>query len=132
MDRIKQLLKPKTFKPPPSALLNRIQDFLPQLDQANKALKPEDNLETVDEDEQHIEMNLDLGVYDVKLLDEPDNEAMEIKTQEHVEDLDLQTSVIPSGILIEEVTQSPQKRNRSKKRSKSKISKGTAKKTSAK
>ncbi|KAI8587027.1 hypothetical protein BDZ88DRAFT_441072 [Geranomyces variabilis] len=70
--------RPKTFKPePPSALLSRVAAFLPQLSAANanlqssiaadSALRDRVDIENVDEDdEQYIEMNLGVGVFDTQ------------------------------------------------------------------
>ncbi|KAJ3180426.1 hypothetical protein HDU87_001935 [Geranomyces variabilis] len=70
--------RPKTFKPePPSALLSRVAAFLPQLSAANAdlqtsiaadaALRDRVDIENVDEDdEQYIEMNLGVGVFDTQ------------------------------------------------------------------
>ncbi|KAJ1963770.1 hypothetical protein GGI12_001855 [Dipsacomyces acuminosporus] len=65
----------KTFRvEPPSALLSRLQAFLPQIAEANKKLEVESaadpdklNIENVDENEgRYIEMDLGLGVFDMK------------------------------------------------------------------
>ncbi|OAD81395.1 hypothetical protein PHYBLDRAFT_103513, partial [Phycomyces blakesleeanus NRRL 1555(-)] len=61
----------KTFKiAPPTDIMSRLQAFLPQIQAANASLqnmKPEDlDIEQVEEDEQYIEMNLGLGVYEHK------------------------------------------------------------------
>ncbi|KAJ1933472.1 hypothetical protein FBU59_006016 [Linderina macrospora] len=65
----------KTFRvQPPSGLLSRLQEFLPQIAVANQKLEEtvaEDpdklNIENVGEDEpQYIEMDLGLGVFDMK------------------------------------------------------------------
>ncbi|KAJ3158297.1 hypothetical protein HDU86_003006 [Geranomyces michiganensis] len=70
--------RPKTFKPePPSALFSRVAAFLPQLSAANAdlqtsiaadaALRDRVDIENVDDDdEQYIEMNLGVGVFDTK------------------------------------------------------------------
>ncbi|KAJ3076461.1 hypothetical protein HDU98_002905 [Podochytrium sp. JEL0797] len=67
--------KPVTFRvQPQSDLLAKVASFLPQLKQANQQLsvdlesgtstKEDFDIEHVDEDEQHIEMDLGLGVFD--------------------------------------------------------------------
>ncbi|CAO3634938.1 unnamed protein product [Cunninghamella blakesleeana] len=74
----------KTFKiEPNNDILSRIQAFLPQIQQANQQLKSVDpkklDIENIDDDnQQYIEMNLGLGVYDLKpkssLSDEEDDD----------------------------------------------------------
>ncbi|KAH8549099.1 hypothetical protein BGW37DRAFT_503560 [Umbelopsis sp. PMI_123] len=64
----------KTFKMPvQSDLMARLQTFLPELESANRQLDQqisvdprEVDIENVDEDEQYIEMNLGLGVFEEK------------------------------------------------------------------
>ncbi|KAI9012604.1 hypothetical protein CLU79DRAFT_890664 [Phycomyces nitens] len=77
----------KTYKiAPPTDILSRLQAFLPQLEAANASLqnmKPEDlDIEQVEEDEQYIEMNLGLGVYEHKRhesdSEDEDDEAEDI------------------------------------------------------
>ncbi|KAI8819395.1 uncharacterized protein EV422DRAFT_534571 [Fimicolochytrium jonesii] len=75
---VKRTSRPKTFRPePPSELMSRVAAFLPQLSAANTSLlaqlsqNPEArenvDIEGVDEDdEQYIEMNLGVGVFDTK------------------------------------------------------------------
>ncbi|KAI8140295.1 hypothetical protein BJV82DRAFT_224505 [Fennellomyces sp. T-0311] len=63
--------KPKMFKIDPSSdILSRVQSFLPQLQSANEQLKGQDpsklDIENVDEQDQYIEMNLGLGVFEEK------------------------------------------------------------------
>ncbi|KAJ2630355.1 hypothetical protein GGF44_004102, partial [Coemansia sp. RSA 1694] len=74
----------KTFRiEPPSDLLSRLHSFLPQIAEANKRLEvdiAEDprklDIENVDEnEEQYIEMDLGLGVFDMK--PKKDGEAVE-------------------------------------------------------
>ncbi|KAG1054940.1 hypothetical protein G6F43_003077 [Rhizopus delemar] len=65
-----------------SDILSRVQAFLPQIQQANEQLQSEDvsklNIENVNEnEEQYIEMNLGLGVYDVKKDGEDDSDSEE-------------------------------------------------------
>jgi hypothetical protein len=49
----------KTFKPPRSELLSKLEQFLPQLKQANEELKHQNlDIENVNEGEQYIEMVL--------------------------------------------------------------------------
>ncbi|KAJ1886873.1 hypothetical protein LPJ66_009412 [Kickxella alabastrina] len=65
---------PKTFRiEPPSGLLSRLQAFLPQIAEANKKLQADVaqdphklDIENVNEEEQYIEMDLGLGVFDMK------------------------------------------------------------------
>ncbi|KAI8388657.1 uncharacterized protein BYT42DRAFT_611675 [Radiomyces spectabilis] len=77
----------KTYKvEAPSDLLSRIQAFLPQLESANKELENTDpsnlDIENVNEEDQYIEMNLGLGVYEEKRddndSDSDDDEEPEI------------------------------------------------------
>ncbi|KAI9301456.1 hypothetical protein BJ944DRAFT_4353 [Cunninghamella echinulata] len=69
---IPSLEERKTFKiKPNNDILSRVQAFLPQIQQANQQLNtmdPKDlDIENVQEDkDQYIEMNLGLGVYDLK------------------------------------------------------------------
>jgi hypothetical protein len=57
----------KTFKQS-SSVLSKVKDFLPLIHQQNQLLNPQlDNIENVNEEQEHIEMNLDLGVLDVEL-----------------------------------------------------------------
>lgn len=70
-----------TALPPPTALLNRLSNFLPQIQKANKDLEQRVSagesvdLEALsDSEDAHIEMDLDLGVFDVKLGNEPQKE----------------------------------------------------------
>ncbi|KAI9486698.1 MAG: hypothetical protein EXX96DRAFT_534924 [Benjaminiella poitrasii] len=63
-------------------ILSRVQAFLPQLKAANEELEKLDpskrDIENVDEeDEQYIEMNLGLGVYDLKKADQEDSDSSE-------------------------------------------------------
>jgi hypothetical protein len=52
--------------------MSRVADFLPKLKKANQELESKLesgeslDIEAVEEDEQHIEMNLDLGVFDIQ------------------------------------------------------------------
>ncbi|KAI9477254.1 hypothetical protein BX667DRAFT_496335 [Coemansia mojavensis] len=62
---------PKTYRvDPPSELLTRLHAFLPQIAKANKDLDKDPgklNIENVGDDEpQYIEMDLGLGVFDMK------------------------------------------------------------------
>ncbi|KAJ2449122.1 hypothetical protein EV183_005069, partial [Coemansia sp. RSA 2336] len=62
---------PKTYRiEPPSELLTRLHAFLPQIAKANKELDKDSgklNMENVGDDEpQYIEMDLGLGVFDMK------------------------------------------------------------------
>ncbi|KAJ2852521.1 hypothetical protein IWW36_000149 [Coemansia brasiliensis] len=62
---------PKTYRvEPPSELLTRLHAFLPQIAKANKELGKDSsklNMENVGEDDpQYIEMDLGLGVFDMK------------------------------------------------------------------
>ncbi|KAJ1667046.1 hypothetical protein EV178_001767 [Coemansia sp. RSA 1646] len=74
-DRTNNAAHRKTFRvEPPSALLSRLQSFLPQIAEANKKLESEmtedpskldiENVE--DSSSQYIEMDLGLGVFDMK------------------------------------------------------------------
>ncbi|KAG1492430.1 hypothetical protein G6F47_008215 [Rhizopus delemar] len=70
-----------------SDILSRVQAFLPQIQQANEQLQSEDvsklNIENVNEnEEQYIEMNLGLGVYDVKKDGEDDSDSEEEEEEE--------------------------------------------------
>eukprot|EP00002_Diphylleia_rotans_P025905 TRINITY_DN5144_c0_g1_i1.p1 TRINITY_DN5144_c0_g1~~TRINITY_DN5144_c0_g1_i1.p1 ORF type:complete len:279 (+),score=80.87 TRINITY_DN5144_c0_g1_i1:45-881(+) len=65
-----------TFRPPASDLMNRLQAFLPQIAQANKAIEDElkqnpqaaqkYDIEAVSGQQKVIQMNLALGIYDVQ------------------------------------------------------------------
>ncbi|KAJ1732833.1 hypothetical protein LPJ72_003202 [Coemansia sp. Benny D160-2] len=79
----------KTFRvEPPSALLSRLQSFLPQIAEANKKLKDdmaEDpskvDIENVDDSaNQYIEMDLGLGVFDMKPKKKSNPEDIVIST----------------------------------------------------
>ncbi|CAO3697406.1 unnamed protein product [Rhizopus microsporus] len=67
-------------------VLSRVQAFLPHIQQANQQLLTKDtselNIENVNEDEgQYIEMNLGLGVYDLRNKDDgSDNEEEQEET----------------------------------------------------
>ncbi|KAJ2742459.1 hypothetical protein GGI20_004474 [Coemansia sp. BCRC 34301] len=77
-DKLPSTPERKTFRiDPPSDLLSRLHSFLPQIAEANKRLEvdiAEDprklDIENVDEnDEQYIEMDLGLGIFDMKPKD---------------------------------------------------------------
>ncbi|KAI8973571.1 hypothetical protein BDF20DRAFT_659550 [Mycotypha africana] len=61
-----------------SDILSKVQAFLPQLKKANEELEQKDlsklDIESVDEDGQYIEMNLGLGVYDMKNSEQSDSD----------------------------------------------------------
>ncbi|KAI8372548.1 hypothetical protein EDC96DRAFT_52232 [Choanephora cucurbitarum] len=63
-----------------SDILSRVQAFLPQMKEANEQLKHADpsklDIENVDDQEQYIEMNLGLGVFEEK-KDESDSSSDE-------------------------------------------------------
>jgi hypothetical protein len=62
-------MSPSHFQAGSGDLRTRLSAFLPQLAQANKVLEDGQeihNMEDVEEDEQHIEMNLGLGVLEEK------------------------------------------------------------------
>ncbi|KAI8323056.1 hypothetical protein GQ54DRAFT_245093, partial [Martensiomyces pterosporus] len=74
----------KTFRmEAPSDLLSRLQAFLPQIAEANNKLEADSaadpdklNIENVGEDEaQYIEMDLGLGVFDMKPKSESKNSS---------------------------------------------------------
>eukprot|EP00030_Apusomonadida_sp_AF-17_P000009 a10168_44.p2 GENE.a10168_44~~a10168_44.p2 ORF type:complete len:172 (-),score=55.40 a10168_44:187-642(-) len=63
-------VKPETFRVPPSSVLERVRGFLPTMQRANQELVGRDpseiSIEVADESEPHIELELGLGVFDVK------------------------------------------------------------------
>ncbi|KAI9274316.1 hypothetical protein BDA99DRAFT_234746 [Phascolomyces articulosus] len=99
--------KPKMFKiDPNNDILSRVQSFLPQMQTANEQLKQQDpsklDIENVQEDEdQYIEMNLGLGVFEQKKKknenrsSESDDEGEEEEESESDENDD-DNIVIPS------------------------------------
>ncbi|KAK9727652.1 hypothetical protein K7432_001682 [Basidiobolus ranarum] len=81
----------KTFKmSPPSSLLSRLQDFLPQIAEANQKLQTQIeqdpssvDIENVDDEEGYIEMNLGLGVFEEK--NEDSEESIIINPKDNLE-----------------------------------------------
>eukprot|EP00127_Corallochytrium_limacisporum_P005235 Clim_evm52s201 gene=Clim_evmTU52s201 len=67
------------------SVLSQVRDFLPKMEKANAELeakinesnegKDSVNIENVGEDEQHIEMNLGVGVFDVKPKEDNDHDT---------------------------------------------------------
>ena len=66
-------------------LKSRLATFLPQLKQANSELDGSTNLEDVDEEEQHIEMNLGLGVLEARNGVSSDDDEEDSSDEEHVD-----------------------------------------------
>ncbi|KAI8899152.1 hypothetical protein BC833DRAFT_587054 [Globomyces pollinis-pini] len=69
---ISKMEKPKIERVMPSSVLDRLKNFLPELKSSNEKLlnainKSDYDIEKIDNsDDEHIEMNLDLGVFDVE------------------------------------------------------------------
>ncbi|KAJ3183181.1 hypothetical protein HDU85_002207 [Gaertneriomyces sp. JEL0708] len=81
----------KTFRPePPSELFSRLQAFLPQIASANSQLQSqsvdERDIENVDEEEQYIEMNLGVGVFDTQPTEKTEDDIIMKVTDERLED----------------------------------------------
>ncbi|KAJ2892931.1 hypothetical protein GGI21_005505 [Coemansia aciculifera] len=100
---------PKTFRiEPPSELLSRLHSFLPQIAEANKRLEVDIaddphklDIENVGEDdEQYIEMDLGLGVFDmIPKKDSGDAEHINTRAEEEEDDDGASRIVIdPSSI----------------------------------
>jgi hypothetical protein len=60
LNYVASLMKPKTFRPPPSSLLAKVDKFLPKIQKANEALEQiptyAKDIEQVEEGDQFIEM----------------------------------------------------------------------------
>jgi hypothetical protein len=60
LNYVASLMKPKTFRPPPSSLLAKVDRFLPKIHAANTELEQissnSKNIEQIEEGEQYIEM----------------------------------------------------------------------------
>ncbi|KAJ1941516.1 hypothetical protein EC988_006738 [Linderina pennispora] len=107
----------KTFRvQPPSDLLSRLQEFLPQIAVANQKLEEtaaEDpdkvNIENIGEDEpQYIEMDLGLGVFDMKPKKKDGESDIHIGTQRSSGDSDSEDGEgVPSRLFGSKVVIDP-------------------------
>lgn len=107
--------KPKTFKMPTSSILDRVKNFLPEMESANQRLsqvtqeeKEEMNIENVENDDKVIEMNINLVEPELLLSEDDDDSDTDSDTDSEIENKD--SSLMMEGdtkmkksLVIEEV-----------------------------